>query len=93
MFYTWMMVLVSVPLARSAQSILKESVVLMFRHYIEQPEKCNWTPTQSLKWLGYIIDLDKFCIRIPPKKNKDFRLRSALNTELSAPKNYLFLTA
>ncbi|TKR58554.1 hypothetical protein L596_029983 [Steinernema carpocapsae] len=31
-------------------------------------EKCQWSPTQRLTWLGYDIDLSEFCICISSKR-------------------------
>lgn len=48
----------------------------------EQPDKCQWEPTQCIKWLGFIVDLKSFCIRAPPEKVN--RVRDVLTVELSA---------
>ena len=50
--------------------------------FVEQPTKCHWEPTQSLTWLGFIIDLRLFGLSIPLEKL--VRLRTVLDKAVAA---------
>ena len=41
--------------------------------FVTHIEKSQWTPSRSLEWLGFIVDLDKGGFSVPENKLDAFR--------------------
>lgn len=59
--------------------------------WCEQASKCQWEPSQTMKWLGFNIDLCNFLLSIPEEKIQ--KLKTALEkedrTSTSSPRRLL----
>ena len=52
--------------AESASSIVRSTLVQA--GLVAHQEKCHWEPSQTTRWLGFILNLCEGCLSVPPEK-------------------------